>query len=174
MTTKQDKLQKFDNDQLIDIIKNYRQYGYDDSLRENAISILEERGISKEQLQETELYENESYDYAKDVFKSFQRNSKMAFFIYLAFFVSKILLSFVAEEEYILLTIFGVLTIVLPILFIIFLVLSFINQNQFYKILGQNYGTEGVLLYVFLGMPFYIIMYFFFRNQMKEKMKEIK
>jgi hypothetical protein len=48
------------------------------------------------------------------------------------------------------------------------------NQNQFYKAINKDYGTEGALLYLFLGMPFYIFMYFYFRNQMKEKMKEIK
>lgn len=48
------------------------------------------------------------------------------------------------------------------------------NQNQFYKTIGQDYGTEGVMLYLLFGMPFYMFMFFYFRNQMKDKMKEIK
>ena len=32
-----DILNKFDNDKLIDVVKNYKRYGYDDELRDYAI-----------------------------------------------------------------------------------------------------------------------------------------
>ena len=46
-------------------------------------------------------------------------------------------------------------------------------MNQFYKLINEDYGTEGILIYLFLGMPFYILMHFYFKNQIKDKMKEI-
>ena len=47
-----DILNKFDNNKLIDVIKNYKQYGYDDELRDCAVNILEGRGWSREELQQ--------------------------------------------------------------------------------------------------------------------------
>ena len=38
-----DILNKFDNDKLIDIVKNYKRYGYNDALRNYVINLLEER-----------------------------------------------------------------------------------------------------------------------------------
>ena len=58
--------------------------------------------------------------------------------------------------------------------YLTFLVISFLNQYQFYKVINLDYGTEGALLYLFVGMPFYIFMYFYFKNQKKEQMKHIK
>lgn len=38
MTDKIERLKKLDTDKLIDVVKNYRQYGYDENLRNSAIS----------------------------------------------------------------------------------------------------------------------------------------
>ena len=38
-----DIINKFDNDKLIDVVKNYKRYGYDDELRDYAINLLGER-----------------------------------------------------------------------------------------------------------------------------------
>ena len=37
-----DILNKFDNDKLIDIVKNYKRYGYNDALRNYVINLLED------------------------------------------------------------------------------------------------------------------------------------
>ena len=47
-----DILKKFANAKLIDIVKNHQRYGYDDELRDSAICLLEERGWSREDLQQ--------------------------------------------------------------------------------------------------------------------------
>src|SRR5690554_1539345 len=174
MTDKHERLLKLDNDKLIDVVKNYRQYGYDDQLRETAINILADRGISKEQLQITGSFENKTYDYANDLFSSFLKNSKIAFVMYLVLFSSRILIQIIPDDSVGLAWTLLITTILSFILYFVFLIMSFMNQNQFYKAIGQDYGTEGALLYLFLGMPFYMFMYFYFRNQMKDKMKEIR
>jgi hypothetical protein len=66
-----DRLKNLDSDKLIDVVKNYRQYGYEEDLRTEAITILEERGISKEQLQLTGNFENKKYDNAEDLYKQY-------------------------------------------------------------------------------------------------------
>lgn len=174
MTDKHERLLKLDNDKLIDVVKNYRQYGYDDLLRETAINILADRGISKEQLQITGSFENKTYDYANDLFSSYLKNSKIAFLLYLVLFSSRILIQIIPNDSVGLAWTLLIATILSFILYFVYLIMSFMNQNQFYKAIGQDYGTEGALLYLFLGMPFYMFMYFYFRNQMKDKMKEIR
>lgn len=174
MTDKRERLARFDNDKLIDVVKNYKQYGYDEELRETAVTILLERGITREELKVTGSFENEKFNYAHDLFNSFLKNSRIAFLTYLILFVSRVATPLIPYESTAITTAFLIVTILGFILYFVFLIMSFMNQNQFYKELGQEYGTEGALLYLFLGMPFYMFMYFYFRNQMKEKMREIK
>jgi len=169
-----ERLLKFDNDKLIDIVKNFRQYGYDDVLRETAISILADRGISKEQLKLTGSFENKTYNYAPDLFASLLKNSKIAFVMYLILFASRILIRITPDDSVGLAWTFLILSVLSFILYFVFLVMSFVNQNQFYKVIGKDYGTEGALLYLFLGMPFYMFMYFYFKNQMNDKIKEVR
>ena len=61
-----DILNKFDNDKLIDIVKNYKRYGYNDALRNYVINLLEERGWSREDLQRFGYLTNNNYDEAEN------------------------------------------------------------------------------------------------------------
>jgi hypothetical protein len=79
MTEKEERLKKLDTDKLMDVVKNYRQYGYDEGFRNSAISILADRGISQEQLELTGNFVNRNYDFANEIYKSFSKNSKIAF-----------------------------------------------------------------------------------------------
>ncbi|MDR0546076.1 MAG: hypothetical protein LBG77_00575 [Dysgonamonadaceae bacterium] len=173
MTDIEEKLKKLDAGKLMDVVKNYRQYGYDEKLRTLALSILEERGITKEQLALTGSLKNTTYDFADDLYRLFGKNSKVAFILYGVVLLTSILSPILFKTDT-----FGFFVVILKftayILYVIFLVKSFINQSQFYKAIGQDYGAEGALVYFFIGMPFYIFMYFFFRKQMKEKMTVIK
>ena len=70
-----DILNKFDNDKLIDIVKNYKRYGYNDALRNYVINLLEERGWSREDLQRFGYLTNNNYDEAEKQYKAYKRNS---------------------------------------------------------------------------------------------------
>lgn len=167
-----DKSETLDNSKLMDVVRNYRQYGYDEKLRAKAISLLEDRGVSKEHLKLSGNFTNQSYDFAIQLYGAFSRNSKIAFILYGIVFVSNIFISVVPDR----LETLGLLGLFVNIgallLYFAFLIKSFMNQNEFYSAIKQEY--DGALIYVFVGMPFYIFMYFYFRNQMKEKIKEIK
>ncbi|HNV52288.1 MAG TPA: hypothetical protein PKM28_05325, partial [Tenuifilaceae bacterium] len=73
-----EKLKSFDDSKLIDIVKNYRQYKYDENIRNVAISILESRGIDLDTLKLRGDFINKSYDDAKQEFESFEKSSKIA------------------------------------------------------------------------------------------------
>jgi 4-amino-4-deoxy-L-arabinose transferase-like glycosyltransferase len=71
-------------------------------------------------------------------------------------------------------TLAAVLVWAAALLYVYFLFRSFMDHQQFYRLTGDEYGTSGALIYFFVGMPLYIVMFFFFRNQMKDRMGEMK
>jgi hypothetical protein len=169
-----ERLNKFDDLKLIDVVKNYRQYGYDDELRGVAISILNERGITNEQLQLTGNFEKTTYDFAQELYDDFSRNSKIAFILYGVLWLSNILALTLTSSSLLVGAIAGIISWLALIGYFTFLIKSFINQHRYYKTISQDYGAEGALIYLFIGMPFYILMYFFFRRQMRERMPGVK
>lgn len=168
-----DRLIRLDSNKLIDVVKNYRQYGYSDDIRNYALTILEERGITRDDLQLTGNLENTKYDYANEVFASFKKNSKTAFLFYGLGIIIRVIIPRFYTNSTFPGTIISIAFILAIAIYFFFLVRSFLDQNQFYKLTGEEYGTEGALMYLFLGMPFYIVMYFTFQSQMKERLKMI-
>lgn len=139
-----DILNKFDNDMLIDIVRNYKRYGYDDELRDYAINLLEKRGWSREDLQQFGYLTNYDYDEAEKQYKAYSRNSLI-----------------------------GICTLVfsggiLAVIYLIFLLLAYRNVAKFYKALGRN-EDEGVL-YNIHG----VLAYFHLKGRMKEELKGIR
>jgi len=174
MTDINSKLESFDNGKLIDVVKNYRQYGYDDKLRNIAIEILDKRGINKEELKLTGNLKNETYESAKRIHKSYQRNSKIAFILYGIVLISNIFVSVFARNSEILASIILIINWIALISYLVFIIKSFMNQNEFYKATGKENNSSSILIYIFLGLPFYMFTYFYFRNQMNDEMKLIK
>lgn len=173
MNDNTEKLKKLDNNKLIDVVKNYKQYGYDEDLRNNAIVILGERGISIEQLKLTGNFENKTYEYAKSVYDSFDKSSKLAFVFYGLLIVLKLTIPFIPSYLNVLISILVVTTWVLLILYFVFLIKSFFDQHEFFKLIGKDYIAGGAMVYLFLGAAIYIVMYFYFKKQMNDEMKLI-
>ena len=151
-----------------------KQYGYDEDLRSKALSILEDRGITAEQLKMLGGLENKNFTRAEELNVSFKRNSKIAFILYLILLIITIAGPILVTQYDAPRNTVSIIIWVLLGLYIVHLFRSFFNQYQFYGLLGQNYGADGAVLYLLVGMPLYLFMYFYFRNQMKEKMNEIR
>lgn len=166
-----ERLERLDANKLIDVVKNYRQYGYSDEIRNYAITLLEQRGITRSDLQLTGNFENSKYDHVRHVFNAFNRNSKIAFILYTVFVSVRFILPHLLKRTDSVSTLLLVVYILSFVTFFIFLLISFLDQSRFYKLAGDDYGTDGALVYLFIGMPFYIFMYFVFKKQMREKLK---
>jgi len=174
MTSTFDKLKKFDNQKLTDIVKNYKQYGYDIEIRNTAIEILGERGISEEDLKLSGNYENVEYNSAEDIFDKYNKSSKLTFFFYGLFIITNLLaVAFMTKSE-LLGSISTIINFVSIISFLLFLIKSLINQNTFYKAIGKENAIGDQIVYVFIGMPLYIFIYFYYSNKMKEELNLIE
>ncbi len=64
MTSTIARLKSMENNKLIDVVRNYRQYGYSDELRNGALAILKSREIDELELKLTGNFQNLTYDQA--------------------------------------------------------------------------------------------------------------
>ena len=168
-----EKLKSLSNDKLMDAVKNYRQYGYESATRDLCLSILYERGYNNELLEKSGNLRNNNYQSAQDIFNSFNKNSKLAILMLATFIITYTLFTL-----YISITVSNLLIILIVCLgifgiYIFFLVRSFIDQNQFYKIIGKGDVSESVWVFLLIGVLFYTFYYFYLRKQMKEQMQNI-
>lgn len=167
-------LKALDNNKLIDVVKNYKQYGYDEATRVGAISILEERGLSMQDLKLTGNFENQKFEEASLYYDSFFKNSKIALILYCGILVSNILSAFISIESTSILTLVIVLSWISVIGYIVFLIKSLLDHHKLYKLIDNEYQTSGTTMYYILGAPFYFIFYFVFKKQIYSEMKTIK
>ncbi|MCP4442181.1 MAG: hypothetical protein GY810_25005 [Aureispira sp.] len=167
-----ERLQNLDTEKLMDVVKNYRQYGYALEWRDAAISILKERGLDEEHLKLTGNLENHSYTRAEAIYENFRSYSKLTLMVYILSWIVYIG-GLLIQPTGALGTVLMILNIGLFVGFLYLLLQSFLTQNQFYKAINQNYGPEGAVIYLVLGMPLYLLLYFYFAKQMKEKMQSI-
>lgn len=174
MENKIERLNKLDDTKLIDIVKNYRQYGYDDEIRNSAIEILEGRGYDMENLKLRGDFKNTLYDDAELYFQSFEKQSKLAFIFYGLILIVKILIPLINKSIESIQLIVLIVVWILLIGYIVILIRSFISQSRYYKLIGKQESQLSPGLFFTLGMFFYIIMYFVYRKQMKADINMIR
>ncbi|PQJ10903.1 hypothetical protein CJD36_013105 [Flavipsychrobacter stenotrophus] len=174
MTNKTEILNKLTDAKLIDVVKNYRQYGYDDTLRNAAISILNERGLTVDDLIFGGNFTNTQYDNATEYYQSYNQNSQRAFILYSLSLASIIVLPWITMPSDAIAKTLVIVNIILNISFIVFLIKAYISHSEFYTAMGKKLAKGDQLIFFIVGIPFYILMYFFYRSQMKEEMKAIQ
>ncbi|MCW3161518.1 hypothetical protein [Chryseobacterium oryctis] len=159
MDNRIDKLKNMQTNLLIDVVKNYKQYGYPVELRESAIKILEERGIKQEILQLSGNLENNKFDNALDEYKKYNSNSIIAFAIY-------VISLFVFTNS-------PVFSIVLYLISLIFIAFSFLNIKK----ISQSIKDEDLdysILFIAFSLIFYFFFFFIVRKQVKDKIMLIR
>ncbi|MEO9511729.1 MAG: hypothetical protein ABJN84_18200 [Flavobacteriaceae bacterium] len=170
MTNISERLNSLEDHKLMDVVKNYRQYGYSNEIRNEALSILENRGVDEFDLRLKGSLQNSTYDQAIGYYHDFERNSKIAFGLYLYMIFGNVLVTVLLPDWESIDLILSIVSIAVLIGYLLFILLSFVNQSNFYRAIEKTYGAEGALVYFLVGMPFYIFMYFYFRKQMKEQL----
>ena len=167
-----EKIKDYSTDRLVDIVKNYKQYGYSDELRNDVLMLLEERGIDKETLILQGNFSNDTYETSDNYYHLFQKYSTIAFIFHILSFLLQMISVFDrdnSEAELLL-----VLSIAFGIMFLIFLILSLMAQNNFYKTINKSISPADLLIYFIVGLPFYFIAYFFYKNKMKEDLNNLR
>lgn len=174
MNNKKEHFQTFSDSRLIEIVRNAKQFGYDDKTRDAALQVLKERDISEEDLRMTGNLSNHKYEYVEGLYKSYNTNSRIAFIAYGTLLIIKGVVIFklinINEDNWL----FLIFYLGFFLLYLIAFARSFFDCINFYKAIGKDVGLSEHIIFIFLGMPFYIIMHFIYKRQMKEEMKMVR
>ncbi len=166
-------LNEYPNKKLIDIIKNYRQYDFDESYRNTSLLLLKNRGISKEELRYGGNLYNENYENALRYKTAYDENSRIGMVLYIAYvilIISGLVLNNNGFPTFgTILIIFGAIC---TAIFLIALIKAYVNQTNFYKIVSKNKSNIFPLL--ILAIPLYIIYEQFISKKIKEDLKQIR
>lgn len=165
-----DRIKTLDNNKLIDVVKNFKQYGYGVEVKNEALKLLANRGVDMESLTLSGQLENQSYKTSERHYKSFTTNSRVAFSLY-ALLLIILLFSGILEE--ILGWFLLVIDWILFFSYIVSLIKSFLDDSNFYKSIGKDYGISNAFVYVFIGMHLYGFLYFYTKKRMKEELNQI-
>ncbi len=156
------------NEQLIDVIKNYRAYDYDIISKSVAFNTLTERGVTLDDMQQQGLIIDEDFRSAKKVSEDCMDYSRFAMVFYCIGIILLVLhfvfknnkLPEVAEAS-------RDLSIISLLVYLLYFVVTNIQIKLFYKKLNLKVKQVSILLMV-LGFPFYAVAHFFLKNKIKE------
>jgi lipopolysaccharide export system permease protein len=154
-------LDSYENNKLIDIIKNYRMYDYSISYKNTALAILNKRGITNQQLKFAGHFTNQNYEEAIRLKNRFEEDSKLAFILY-AIFAALALAGKILENngfDFIGSLLFKV-GIGIGIIYFFALMRSFISSSIFNKHMGEE-SISNAVLFILVGLPLYFIVYFY-------------
>ena len=164
-------LEKYDDKKLIDVIKHYRQYNYNIEYRNSALSILNSRGITEQQLKFGGNLTDHKYEESLRLKYSYEENSKLAFILYGLSLVMILPGAILRNNGYP--SIGNVLVItgnLLSILYLFTLIKSFIDHSNLNKLLGKNKASNA-LMYLLLGLPLYFVFYFYQKKKINEDLR---
>lgn len=146
------------------LVKNSEQHGYTQSQRLKALKILESRGISQEELLFTNSLYNSEYLKLTHCVTMYKKQSKIA----LLLFILSIIFSAVLNSMNIVLLILGLLN---SILMYFYIYKSGQILSEISKITNRQ-GFVNIYLAIILGFPFFVLIYFYNRKQLKETLEE--
>ena len=150
-----EKLKHMQTQNLIDVVRNYQKHGYSNEIRDSALLILAERGISQEALKLSGKIDNLEYHEAQAQYRKFTTNSFIGLFLYV--------LSVIVLQD------LPLLSMLFYLATLIFVGLSFRNVHKLSKLLNDD-SINFSLIFIFLSLIFYFIMFFIVRKEIKDKM----
>ena len=146
------------------IIKNSDQFGYSADYRLKTLKILEQRGITQDELLLTNNLYNSAFLKLQYYSKLYKKQSFTALIFYLLSFV----FSVSSTSGNPILIILGLVNLILLYSFIY---KSSESLNEISVITNRD-GFTNTYLSLLLGFPFFIFIYFYNKNQLKETLSE--
>lgn len=71
---RKEQFKSFSDTRLIEVVKNARQFGYDNETKTAALEVLKERGISEQDLYLTGNLTNDKFDSTESIYNSYTSN----------------------------------------------------------------------------------------------------
>lgn len=162
-------IDNYNTEKLIDVIKNYDSYGYSKDVKKIAFSVFNNRDISKTDLIEHGLHIDDSFNQQQKIAKDFNDYSLTSYVSYIIGAILLLLFFVFRNNKLPQLASASIdLSIVALAFFIIYVIVSSIYLNKFYKAI--NYADKKINFpSLILGIPFYFISYYLLKNKVKEE-----
>ena len=168
-----DKLKGFENHKLIDLIQNYRQYGFNIDHKNYALNILKQRGVSELELRMSGQLINESYENGVRHLEDYHENATLgvlAHSVFLIFGIIGLVLNNNGGPEV------GNILLLIAILSLVLFLIVFPKvlkyQSEFYKILNKKFTTNNVI-FIIVAFPLFFLYRLYFNRKMKEDLAKI-
>ncbi len=166
-------IDRFENDKLIDLVKNYRHYGLSITHKTNALQLLEQRGITELELKLSGNLSNESFESGVRHMEDYHENATLANYAHLTlliFGIGGLILNNngLPTVGKILVTI-GIFSV---LLFLVLFTKVLKNQSEFYKILKKKFMTHNVV-FIILALPLFFLYRLYFNKKMNEDLTKI-
>lgn len=161
-------LDDYNNDKLIDIIKNHNDLNFDKSIKPFALNQLFKRNQTIEDLQKQGIIINDAYVISKKDATDTIDYSKFAFIFYIIGAIL-LLLHFVFKNnkfpEFASAAID--LSMISFIIYLLYYIVTWIKAKVFYK--NIRFKTKGLdVLLMLIAFPFYGVSHFLLKNKIKE------
>ena len=162
--TEWEKLNSYENDVLIKIVKDAKQFGYTKDYRNKALKILESRNITQEELLLNNNLYNVDYNKVEELNKQYKIYSSITLGVYLLLLG----ISFFGKPE----NLFSI--IIVFVIAGIFYTALFKSQQLLDEIgtIMNKKVDINLYLVVMAGFPFFILFYFYNRSYLKEVVSE--
>lgn len=161
-------LNAYDNNRLIDIIKNYREYNYSITYKNTALSVLNSRGITNQQLKFAGHFTNQKYEEAIRLKNRFIEDSQLALILYSIFAVLTITGKIIDNNYYDSIgNILFNIGIGIGVIYFLAFLRSFISSSIFNKHIG-NESISNSVLFILIGLPLNFIVYFHQKKRAKK------
>lgn len=158
-------LNNYDNNKLIDIIKNYRIYDYSITYKNTALAIMNSRGITNQQLKFAGHFTNQKYEEAIRLKNRFIEDSQLALIFYIVFAILTITGKIIDNNYYDSIgPILFNIGIVIGVIYFLAFLRSFISSSILNKHLG-NESISNSVLFILIGLPLNFIVYFRQKNK---------
>ena len=168
------QLNTYPNKGLIDVLKNYRQYGLDNTHKNTALYILNTRGVSEQELRFGGNLVNVTYESALRFKNNYDDNSKIGLLFYGVSLVMLLGGGILNNNSF---PVIGKILIGIGVFTTLFYIIAFIktiiSQSNFYKTLNKKVITHSII-FIILGIPLYFLYVLYFNQKIKEDLKQIK
>jgi lipopolysaccharide export system permease protein len=162
----------FNNDRLFDIIRNFEEQGYKESIRFEAILILKSRGINSDTIRNNDIQLDKLFTKSEKLNSDFKEHANYAITLYIIGIVL-ILLFFVFKNNKLpsLESASIQLSLISLVLYAIYFIKSYLNLNSFYAHIKKKQRKPNLLL-ILIGFPLYFLSYFLLKRKMGDDLKQ--
>tara|TARA_B110000037_G_scaffold141503_1_gene159952 strand:+ start:2582 stop:4495 length:1914 start_codon:yes stop_codon:yes gene_type:complete len=167
------ELDTYENDKLIDVVKNFRQHNRSLNYKQTALAVLNSRGISELELKMIGNLSNLNYESAAQHYIDFKENSKLGLALNIVTITLGLGGAILNNNEFpVIGKILTTIAIVSLIFFLIVFQKTISKQSDFYKLIEIKFFKKSFVS-ILLGMPLFYLYRMYFIKKMEEDLNKI-